>query len=162
MDAVLRIVVIYVLLMAGFRVLGKRELSNLTPFELVTLMLIPEIVSTALNANEPSLTRAMIGVGTLFTLVLATSFLAYRSRTAEKLIEAGPTVLVRDGKLVEKNLDRERVSENEILSEAHKAGLERLSQVKWAILECDGNITFIPARAEDKQIKTDSGDGPGR
>ena len=143
MDTVVRVALIYAFLLVGFRVLGKRELSQLSPFELVTLLLIPEILSQALVA-EASLANALAGVTTIFVLVFATSVLSHRFKKVGDLLEGQAVVVVRDGKLVESALNKERVNPDEILGEMHKSGLERLEQVKWGILETDGHITLIP------------------
>jgi uncharacterized membrane protein YcaP (DUF421 family) len=142
-----RIFLIFVVLMAAFRVLGKRELGRLSPFELVTLMLIPEVLSNAVQ-GEGSVLESLTGLSTLFLLVLLTSVLAHRFEVFEKLVEARPTVLVARGKLVEDALNRERIVPDELQSEMHKQGFRELSEVRWGILEGSGNITFVPERAD--------------
>jgi uncharacterized membrane protein YcaP (DUF421 family) len=144
MDIVVRIAVIYVFLLVALRLMGKREFGQLSPFELVTLLLIPEILTEALNAGETSLTAALVGVSTLLSLVFVTSMLAYRFPSFGRVTESEPVVLVRDGFVVPAALHRERISPQEILSEMHKAGLERMEQVKWGVLEPDGKISFVP------------------
>lgn len=106
MDNVLRVAFIYGFLWAFFRVLGKRELARMTPFEFVTLLLIPQAFSRALAAS--------------------------------------PTVLVREGCLIDAHLNRERISPNQIFTAMHKVGIDRLASVRWAILEPDGQIAIIP------------------
>lgn len=144
MEMVIRIAVIYVFLMVALRMMGKREFSQLSPFELVTLLLIPEILTEALNVGDSSLTGAIVGVSTLLGLVFVTSMLAYRNRTFGRVTEGEPVVIVREGSLVPSVLDRERVSPEEIVAELHKVGLERLEQVRWGVLEADGRMSFIP------------------
>jgi uncharacterized membrane protein YcaP (DUF421 family) len=152
MDTVIRVALIYLFLMAALRLMGKREFGELTPFELVTLLLIPEMVSKALTGEDYSFTAAAIGVSTLLTLVLATSVLAYRFPRVGRVLEGEPAVLARNGVLVEEAMNRERIAPEEIRIELHKYGLEELSQVKWALLEVDGSITMIPA-GQHGQIK---------
>lgn len=149
MDAALRIAFVYFFLMAALRVMGKRELSEMSAFELVTLLMIPEIFSTALSRDDYSMTNALIGVCTLFTLVFLTSLASFRFKRVEELLEGKPTILVNRGRLVERHLKRERVSPDEIFSEMHKAGVEKLEQVRWAILEPDGKIAIIRDDSED-------------
>lgn len=144
MAIVVRIALIYVFLLIALRLMGKREFSQLSPFELVTLLLIPEILTEALHEGEASLTAAFIGISTLLSLVFITSVVAYKSPWFGKWTEGEPVVLVQHGALVPSALDRERVSPEEILSEMHKSGLERMEQVKWGVLEPDGTISFIP------------------
>lgn len=144
METVVRVVIIYVFVFAGLRVMGKREFSELGPIELVTLLLVPEIVSQALIREDFSLTNALIGVSTLFVLVYVTSTLTHTSRRFQAIAESSPTVLAHHGKLVPENLNRERVSAEELYEELHGQGLERLEQVRWAILESDGEVTIVP------------------
>ena len=144
MDIVIRITLIYLVLLLALRLMGKREFGQLSPFELLTLLLIPEILSEALHPGDRSLTGAFVGVFTLLSLVFLTAVLAYRSPRIGEVTEGVATVLVQRGALVPSTLHRERVSPDEIFSEMHKAGLERLEQVKWAVLEPDGRISFVP------------------
>ena len=97
MDTVIRIAFIYFFLMIALRVMGKRELSEMSPFELVTLLMVPEIFSTALARQDYSMTHATIGVATLFTLVFVTSLVTFRFKRVEQIIEGTPTILVHDG-----------------------------------------------------------------
>ncbi|WP_438037770.1 DUF421 domain-containing protein [Sorangium sp. So ce128] len=143
METVARVAFVYVFLAAAFRVLGKRELSSMSPFELVTLMLIPEIVSQAL-VREASLANALAGVSTVLVLVFLTSLLTHLFPKASEVIDGSPTVLVAKGRILEEACNRERIQPEEILSEMHKSGLEHLSQVRWAILEADGALTIVP------------------
>jgi len=145
MDIVIRIALIYLFLMVGFRIMGKREFGQLTPFELVTLLLIPEIVSKALTGPDYSLTAAFIGVSTLLALVFLTSVLAFRYPRFGRITEGEPAVLARDGELVADTMSRERISPEEVRIEMHKYGLEEVAQVRWAMLEVDGSITIVPA-----------------
>jgi uncharacterized membrane protein YcaP (DUF421 family) len=147
MDTVLRIAAIYLFLLIALRIMGKREFGQLAPFDLVVLLLIPEIVSQALMRDDHSVTNAFVAVATLLTLVFATGTIAYRFRWLERLISGTPTTLVSHGRLVPEALNRERVAPEEILDAMHRAGLEVMPQVKWAILEGDGRITVVPWHA---------------
>jgi uncharacterized membrane protein YcaP (DUF421 family) len=143
-ETVLRVVIVYLFLMAALRILGKREFGQLSPMELVSLLLIPELVSNAIQGDDFSLVDALVGVTTLLALTLLTSMLIHRSKTAERVLSACPTVLIYHGKFAEDAMNRERVTPAEIFAELHKAGLEKLEQVDWAILEPDGSISIIP------------------
>lgn len=144
METVIRVFVIYVVIVVGLRVLGKREFGQLTPLELVTLLIIPEIVSQALVREDDSVTNAVIGVATLFGLVYLTSLLSHVSEPFERLISSDPTVLIQHGKMLEHNMNKERITPEEIFTEMHKSGLYKLEQVQWAVLETDGKIAVIP------------------
>jgi len=139
----LHVVTVFAVLMLAFRVLGKRELGRLSPFELVTLMLIPEVLSNTLQ-GEGSLVSGLTGLSTLLLLVVVSSALAHRFRIFERAFEPEPSILVAHGRILEKALNVERILPDELLSEMRKQGLARLEDVEWAVLESSGNITFIP------------------
>lgn len=144
METVVRVAILYLFILVGLRLLGKREFGEMAPFDLVVLLLIPEIASQALLREDFSMTNALVALSTLLCLVFLTSLLSYRSRLAGKAIGGVPTVLVRHGFLVTENLDRERVRPDEVLEAMHMVGLYRMDQVQWAILETDGRISIIP------------------
>lgn len=144
METVLRVAVIYVFVLVGLRVLGKREFGQLSPLELITLLMIPEIVSQAAIGEDYSLTNALVGVATLLVLVFVTSLLVHRFDWAETAVAGSPTVLVHRGRLIERALNEMRVTPAEVYSEMHRCGLLTLQQVEWAILEADGTIAVVP------------------
>jgi len=145
---------VYVFVWGCFRILGKRELTQMTPFELVMLLLIPQLFSRALTRQDYSVTNGVIGAATLFSLVFLTSLLGYRFRKFQRIVGAQPTVLVRGGELVASALNRERIAPDDILSAMHKAGLSRFSEVDWAILEGDGKIAIVtgPSRLHGTDV----------
>lgn len=144
MEIVARVVFIYFAIMLGLRALGKREFGELAPFDLVVLLLIPEIVSSAIVGSDFSLTAAFVALATLFGLVIATSILSFRYPRLDRVISGTPAVIVANGVLIPEPLQLERVSPAEIHDALHRVGLERIDQVRWAILETDGRITIIP------------------
>lgn len=144
METVIRVAVVYVFLMAALRFLGKREFGQLSPFDLVVLLMIPELVSQALVREDFSLTNAIVAVSTLMTLVFLTSLLSHRFPAVDKVISGESAVLVQHGALVPEAMNRERVNPGEVLDAVHTAGLEAMEQVKWAILGTDGRISVIP------------------
>jgi uncharacterized membrane protein YcaP (DUF421 family) len=119
----------------------------MSPFELVTILFIPQLFSRALTRQDYSMTNAVIGAATLFGLVFLTSVASHRSTRFRRLIQAEPTVLVHRGQIIERHLNRERIVPDDILAALHKAGLERFEQVEWAILEGDGRIAIVPTTA---------------
>jgi uncharacterized membrane protein YcaP (DUF421 family) len=153
METVLRVVFVYILVWACFRVLGKRELTQMSPFELVTLLFIPQLFSRALTRQDYSMTNAVIGATTLFTLVFVTSAASYRSKRFSHVVQARPRVLVQRGVLMEEHLNRERIAPEDIFSAMHKVGLERLDEVEWGILESDGKIALIPSRPAESATR---------
>jgi uncharacterized membrane protein YcaP (DUF421 family) len=144
-DRSLKVLVVFGVLLAVFRLIGKRELGRLSPFELVTLMLIPEVLSDVVQ-SEGSLLHGFVGLSTLLFLVLVTSVLAHRFERVEKVVEAHATLLVADGKVIDDALNEERILPDELVSEMRKQGIADVSEVRWAVLESSGNITFVPKR----------------
>jgi uncharacterized membrane protein YcaP (DUF421 family) len=141
--SVLHVAIGFLVLLAAFRLLGKRELGRLSPFELVTLMLIPEILSNAMQ-GEAELLPSLAGLCAILFLVLLSSVLSQRFEGVQKVLEADPTLLVADGKLITYNMNKERIAPDELMSEMRKQGLHRLEAVRFAVLESSGNITLVP------------------
>jgi len=156
-DMIGRVAFVYFFLMIAFRFAGKRELSEMSPFELVTLLLIPEIFSTALNKNDATLSGATISVASLFVLVFVTGLLTFRSRGLERVVEGEPAILIRRGRLLEETMKRERITPEEVAVEMHKAGIAEMRDVEWAILEVDGKISIIPRQTQEANAKRASG-----
>ena len=138
-----RIAAIYFFLTVGFRLLGKRELSVMSPLELITLMLIPEIASSTI-ADDGPLLNALAGISVLLSLVFVVSLLSARFKAVEAVIEPSPRVLVSDGELCKEAMFTERITADELYAEMHKHGIAELSHVQWAILESGGDISFVP------------------
>lgn len=146
MEIMIRVTVIYLFVVFGLRVIGRRELSDMSPLDLVTLLLIPEIAAHALPGGEDfSVVNGLTGIATLFLLVFISAQWRYLNPKVEKAIEGRPTLLVESGRYIYGNLDKEHVTPAEILAATRHSGLEELEQVKWAILESDGKISIIKA-----------------
>ncbi len=143
-GVVVRVALVYGLVLACLRVLGKRELSQMTPFEFVALVLIPQLFRNAILQDDATLLTACVGATTLFTLVFATSVLSYRWTAVAAVVEPGPTVLFLHGAMIATACDQERVTRDDIESAAHRSGLSGLDDIDRAILEPDGRIAIIP------------------
>src|SRR5688572_17716985 len=133
METVIRLFLLYLFIIIALRIMRKREYSEMSPLELVTLLLIQEILSQSLRPEDYSLTSGIIAIATLFTLTCLTSLLQHRSKRAEIAISGVPVVLVENGKLLENAMNKERVSSDEIFTQMHQTGLYKLEQVRWAI-----------------------------
>jgi uncharacterized membrane protein YcaP (DUF421 family) len=151
MYSIFRGVAVYVFLLILFRISGKRSLSQITTFDFILLLIISEVVQQAMIANDNSMVNAFLLVITLIGIDVLISLLKQRSKTLAKLVDSVPLVLVENGKLLEDRMNKERVEEDDILSKARELqGLERLDQIKYAILERSGGITIIPAEQSKK------------
>jgi uncharacterized membrane protein YcaP (DUF421 family) len=146
MDIVVRAATIYVVVLLGLRILGKREFGQMAPFDLVVLMLIPECLQQALLGEDYSLTTAIVVLTTLLVLVFFTSLVSYRLPRIGRILSGTPTTLVHNGELQLASLDHERVGAEEIVDAVQQAGFESLLEVRWAVLHPDGRIAIIPVR----------------
>jgi uncharacterized membrane protein YcaP (DUF421 family) len=148
MDLVIRGAIIYLFLLVILRVSGNRQFSELTAFDAVLIIIISETTQQALVGDDFSMTASIILVTTLVGLDVLISLLKRTSRTADSILEGVPVLLVDNGRLLEKNMHAERVDEEDILTAARLThGLERMDQVKYAVLERGGSISIIPAAA---------------
>lgn len=143
MDIMLRATVIFFALYLLVRLMGKRELAQMTPFELIVLVVIGDLVQQGVTHNDFSLTGAIVAIATMGCWALTLSWLTYHSRRAESVLDGEPRVIVRDGEIVKENLRRDRLTRAEILSEMRLAGIAHLRDVAWAILEPRGKMSFI-------------------
>jgi uncharacterized membrane protein YcaP (DUF421 family) len=136
---------IYVLLVVIFRLTGKRSIGEITTFDFLLLLVVSEAVSSALLANDTSVTGAMVAVITLVGLDVMLSVAKNRWRGLDRLLEDVPVVLYQEGRLHQERLRRERIAVDDILESARRGhGLERLDQIERAILERRGFISIIP------------------
>lgn len=145
MDSVVRGLVVYAVLLFIFRIAGKRTLAQITTFDFVLALVVAEVTQSALIGNDYSLTNALLLVVTLIGIDIALSVAKQRSERLANLLEGVPVVIVEDGRLLRSRMDKARVDEEDIMSAARDAhGLERLEQVKYAVLERSGRITIVP------------------
>ena len=147
MDAMLRAAAVYFFLLVVFRIAGKRTLAQITSFDFVLLLVIGEATQGALVGDDQSLTTAAIIIVTMVGLNVLLSELKERSRRAENWLDDTPLVIVDEGKLLEERMRKERIGEDDILHAAREAhGIERLSEIKYAVLERSGGISIVPNR----------------
>jgi uncharacterized membrane protein YcaP (DUF421 family) len=145
MDTVVRGLVVYAVLLIIFRIAGRRTLGSLTTFDLVLTLIISETVQDALVDDDHSMTAALVLVATLVGADIAVSVVKHRHKLVSKLVESTPVLLVENGVVHEDRLAKERVTVDEVLEAArHAHGLERLAQIKLAILETSGDISIVP------------------
>ena len=143
MDIVVRAAIMFALLYILLRLMGKRELGQLTPFELVVMIVLGDLIQQGVTHNDFSITGALLAISTFAFLAISMSWLTYLSPRAEKLLEGEPRVIIRNGVLIKENLRRDRMTQREVESEMRLAGIAQMDQVAWAILEPQGKISFI-------------------
>jgi uncharacterized membrane protein YcaP (DUF421 family) len=145
MDAVLRGLSVYIFLLIIFRISGKRSLGQVTSFDFVLLLIIAETTQQALLGDDYSVTNAFLLIGTLVGIDIGLSLLKQRSAKLDQLLEGAPLVIVEDGKPLKDRMDKARVDEEDVLHAARELqGLERIEQIKYAVLERNGDITVVP------------------
>lgn len=148
MDSVLRATAMYVFLLVLFRIAGKRSLAQITTFDFVLLLIISEATQQGLLGDDFSLINAFVIILTLLGLDIGLSLLKQRSPTIDKWIDDVPLVIVEDGRPIKDRLDKARVDESDVLTAARELqGLERMDQIKYAVLERSGGISIIPKQA---------------
>lgn len=145
MDTVLRAVATFFFLMLVFRMSGKRSLAQITAFDAVLLLIISEATQEALTDGDQSITNSFLLVLTLIGLNVLMQHLGLRWQAFDKLSNSTPLVLIEDGQIHHDRLKQMRVTEDDILEEGRaRFGVERLEQIKYAVLERNGGITVIP------------------
>jgi len=145
MDAVLRGAVIFIFLLVLFRLTGMRTLNAVTPFDLVLLLIISEAAQNAMIGQDYSLTNSFLVILTLVGLDVLLSFVKQRSHKAEKVLDGAPLLIVERGRLLEDRMHKSRVDQEDVMAAARlHQGLERLEQIKYAVLEVNGEISIIP------------------
>jgi uncharacterized membrane protein YcaP (DUF421 family) len=149
MIPVARTALMYAFLLVLIRVSGKRTLAEVTVFDFITLLVMSEATQQALTGNDFSVTNAMIILVTLVVLNRAMDYVSARSKTADRVLNDQPTILIENGRILDDQLKHTEVQPHDILDHARTSqAIERLEQIKWAILERDGSISVIPRSSD--------------
>ncbi len=151
-EKLLRTVVVYGFLLAGLRLAGKRELSQLNPFDLVVLLLLSNTVQNAIIGDDNSLTGGLVGAGALLVLNAVVVRLLYHYHKLDA-IEGKPDTLIRNGRLLRHHLERELITVAELESAARRQGISSLAHVQECRLETGGALTFIQHEPTDEQLR---------
>jgi uncharacterized membrane protein YcaP (DUF421 family) len=144
MDIVVRAIFAFVFVLIVTRVMGRRELSSLQPFDLILLIVLGDLIQQGVTQSDYSFTGLLLAGGTFTLLTVAVSYLVFRVRRLRPVFEAEPLVLVEDGRIIDRNLRRERMTPEEVAAEARLQQIPSLEGVRWAVLESNGKISFIP------------------
>jgi uncharacterized membrane protein YcaP (DUF421 family) len=143
MDIALRAIVLFVFVNLLMRVIGRRELSSLEPFDLILLVVLGDAIQQGLTQDDYSVTGAVIVISTIGSLSVLTSYLNFRLPWMRRVLDGDPIVILQDGKVLEENLRRERITAEELAEEARGQQIASLEDVKWAVFEPSGKISFI-------------------
>jgi uncharacterized membrane protein YcaP (DUF421 family) len=143
MDIVLRATVAFGFIFLLTRIIGRRELGSMAPFDLILLVVIGDLVQQGVTQSDYSLVGMVLAVGTVAILTIGVSYLSFRFRHLRPILEGEPIVLIEHGRVLDRNLRRERMTVDELAAEARLHQIASLATVEWAVLETGGAISFI-------------------
>jgi len=150
-EHIARASIVYIFLFVLIRFIGKKHAGELSPFDLVVLLILSETVQNSMIGQDSSLVGGLISAGTLLVLAQAMSFLAWRSRRAERLISGTPKILVRHGRRRRDTMRQEQISIAELMEAMRREGISNLTDVRAALLENDGTISIIKRKADSTE-----------
>jgi uncharacterized membrane protein YcaP (DUF421 family) len=143
MDLVLRTIFVFFLILVVTRAVGRRELSSMEPIDLILLVVIGDLVQSGVTQSDYSLTGTTIVIVTMAVLIVSTAWLGFRFRRLRPILEGEPIILVADGRVLERNLRRQRMTVEELGAEARLAQIGSLDDVRYAVLESNGRVSFF-------------------
>jgi uncharacterized membrane protein YcaP (DUF421 family) len=143
MDLVLRTIFVFVLILVVTRAVGRRELSSMEPIDLILLVVIGDLVQSGVTQSDNSLTGTTVVIVTMALLIVGTAWLGFRFRRLRSVLEGEPIIVVVDGRVLEKNLHRQRMTVEELGAEARLAHIGSLEDVRYAVLESNGKVSFL-------------------
>lgn len=146
MDIVLRAILAWCFIFFLTRVVGRRELSSLEPFDLIMLIVLGDLVQQGVTQSDYSATGLVLATGTIGTMQVAVSWLNFRFKRLRPVLDGEPIVLIEDGRVLERNAHRERLTRSELEEQARLSQIASLDDVRWAVLETSGQISFIPKK----------------
>ena len=144
MDLVIRAAVVFFFIFFLTRVVGRRQLSDLEPFDFILLVVLGDLVQQGITQSDESVTGTLTVISTIALLSVAVSWVSFRVKRVRLITEGEPIVLVQDGRSIEQNLRRERITIEDVEEQLRHSQLSSVSELRWAILENDGKISCIP------------------
>ena len=146
MDIVVRALVMFVFVWFVTRTVGRRELSTLEPFDLILLVVLGDLIQQSVTQNDFSVTGGILAGGTMAAMTVLFSWLAFRFRRLQPVLEGDPVILVERGKTIDRNLRRNRITLEELAAQARLQQIAHIDEIEWAVLETSGQISVIPKR----------------
>ena len=143
MDIVLRAAFAFCFIFFLTRIVGRRELSSLGPFDLIMLIVLGDLVQQGVTQSDYSVTGLVLAAGTIAVMQVGVSYANFRFRRLRTVLEGEPIVLIQDGRVLERNITRERLTREEVEEQARQSQIDSLDKVRWAVLEASGQISFI-------------------
>ncbi len=154
LETVGRTAAVYIVILLGLRMMGKRHVAQLSLIDLVLILLISNAVQNAMVGSDTSLLGGIIAAVTLMILSAFFTWLLYRFRPLERLFDPNPHLLIHNGKIVQKNLDAEKITVDELARAVREHGIASIADVKVAIIESDGSVSVIQKAEDEKHIET--------
>jgi uncharacterized membrane protein YcaP (DUF421 family) len=148
MDIIVRAIVIYLFVWLVLRALGKRELTEMTSFELVLLFVIGDLVQQSITQHDTSLTAAILAISTITVLILVQSYASFRWKRSRPVLEGEPVVVINNGVVLTPVLRRERMTRDDLASAARERGIDDFAHIRIAILEADGKLSFVTRNSD--------------
>jgi uncharacterized membrane protein YcaP (DUF421 family) len=144
MDLVLRAILGFLFVLFLTRVVGRRELSTLEPFDVILLVMIGDLVQQGITQNDFSVTGMVLVGGTVAVMTVLVSYSSFKFPRLRPIVEGEPVIVVEDGEPIARNLARNRITLEELAAAARQEGIDSLERVRWAVLETSGRLSFIP------------------
>ena len=142
-EKIIRTVVVYLFLLAVLRIAGKRQVGQMTSFDLVVLLLISNVVQNSIIGADNSLGGGLLGVLAILLLNAGVARLVYRFKGARRVVEGEPTLLVHNGRILKDKMEKERITLGDLQEAMREHGLIDIARVRFAILEPDGKISIL-------------------
>src|SRR5687768_4343317 len=143
MDLVIRAAVAFLFVYLLTRVIGRRELSSMQPFDLILLVMIGDLVQQGVTQNDFSVTGALLVGSTIALMTVGVSYTSFKLPRLRPVVDGEPVIVVEDGEAIERNLRRNRITLEERAAAARANGIGSLDSVRWAVLETNGRISFL-------------------
>ena len=153
LEKILRPIIVYIFLIIGLRLSGKRELAQLNPFDLIVLLTLSNTVQNAIIGDDNTVLGGIIGATSLLAINYLVVRFLYDHRKIDQLVEGSPDVLVEDGKVYEHKLKRELITKEELAAAARKQGFDSLSEVRQCVLEPGGTLSFVAKKPDTEDIR---------
>src|SRR6266853_3748635 len=152
-EKILRPIIVYIFLIVGLRLSGKRELAQLNPFDLIVLLTLSNTVQNAIIGNDNSVSGGIIGAASLLAVNYLVVRFLYDHRKIDQLVEGSADVLIENGKIHEHKLKKELITKAELAAAARKQGFESLSEVQQCVLEPGGTLSFVGKKPAAEDVR---------
>jgi len=153
LQIVIRTMAVYLVILVGLRLSGKREIGQMTVFDLVVLLLISNAVQNAMVGPDTSLTGGILAAVVLLVINIIIARLRLTSPRLRRLVEGTPTLLILHGKVIDEHMRREGIDAESLMAALREHGVEQISEVEMGVLEIDGSISVVPANGSTTRVK---------